>query len=218
MATTEQERVEAALARAVDFLAARYEAKTIGQIVKQYDDQLTRLVYETFRTGDAVDMRRAHRAMLKDFGLKVYVEGMREGGNTEPDAEDMKTAADVLDDWYISQSEHVNQFAKDAAAAKRDPKLRPAVLDRVPLWIDSLRNFGEAGKLAELGNIMLTFDGDDGEESCDDCQRYKGQRHRRNWWAKRGLLERNGNDNYECGRWSNCHHDFRNDKGEVIVS
>jgi hypothetical protein len=112
----------------------------------------------------------------------------------------------------------VNQFAKDAAAAKRDPDLRPAVLARIPLWVDSMRNFGEAGKLYALGNIMLTFDGDDGAESCDDCQRYKKQRHSRNWWADRGLLERNGNPNYECRRYSACHHSFFDDSGKMIVS
>ncbi len=211
-------RLSIALDRAVEYLEAKYSLKTIGQIIKQYDDQLTRLVYDTFRSGDAVDMRRAHRAMLRDFGLKSYIEGMREGETDEPDAEDMATANDALDEWVSGQFEFVNQFAKDTAAAKRDRTLREAVLARVPLWVDSMRNFGEAGKLYALGNIMLTFDGDDGAESCDDCQRYKGQRHKRNWWADRGLLERNGNPNYECGRWDNCHHDFRDDKGKVIVS
>jgi hypothetical protein len=209
------------LAQAIERTAlwlARREVKTIGQIVKEYDDRLSRLVHDTFRTGDAIDMRRAHRAMLKDLGLKSYHEGMREGGINEPDVEDNETAQDALDEWIAGQFEHVNQFAKDAAAAKRNPDLQSAVLARIPLWVDSLRNFGEAGKLYALGNIMLTFDGDDGEESCLDCQRYKGQRHKRNWWAVRGLLERNGNPNYECGRWDNCHHSFLDDKGTVIVS
>lgn len=218
MVNTDQLRVAEAMSRAADYLAQRYALKTIGQIVKQYDDTLTRLVYDTFRTGDAVDMRRAHRAMMKDLGLKSYQEGMREGGINDPDEEDTQTANDALDEWTSSQFEFVNQFAKDTAAAKKDRDKRAAILARIELWVDSLRNFGEAGKMYALGNIMLTFDGDDGMESCDDCQRYKGQRHRRDWWAKRGLLERNGNQNYECGRWANCQHDFRDDKGEVIVS
>ncbi|HEY4720197.1 MAG TPA: hypothetical protein VII92_00005 [Anaerolineae bacterium] len=212
------ERAAAALDRAVSFLEAKYNQKNIGQIVKQYDDQLTRLVYDTFCTGDAIDMRRAHRAMMKDLGLKAYVEGMREGGIDKPDDDDTATAQDMLDEWRAGQFEHVNQFAKDAAAAKADPTLRAGVLARVPLWVDSLRNFGEMGKLYALGNVMLTFDGDDGEESCIDCQRYKGQRHGRNWWAVRGLLERNGNPNYECGRYGACHHSFYDDKGKVVVS
>jgi hypothetical protein len=212
-----RQRLIIAIQQAADYLAVRY-LKTIGQIVKEYNDRLTRLVYDTFRTGDAIDMRRAHRAMMKDLGLKCYHEGMREGGIDEPDSDDVAVAQDALDEWAAIQFEYVNQFARDAAAAKADPTLRPAILDRIPLWADSMRNFGEAGKMYALGNIALRFDGDDGEESCDDCQRYKGQRHRRNWWAARGLLERNGNPNYECGRWDNCHHSFYNDAGEVIVS
>lgn len=210
--------VKLALSHAADYLTLRYALKTIGQIVREYEDRLTNLVYDTFRTGDAVDMRRAHRAMLRDLGLKSYIEGMHEGGITEPDKDDIETAQESLDEWYMAQSEFVNQFAKDAAEAKREAGKRDAVLARVPLWVDSMRNFGEAGKTYALGNIMLTFDGDDGAESCDDCQRYKGQRHKRDWWARRGLLERNGNLNYECGRWDNCHHSFFDNDGKIVVS
>jgi hypothetical protein len=163
-------------------------------------------------------MRRAHRAMMKDLGGQVYLEGMREGGIDAPDDDDMQTAQEALDSWTAEQFEFVNQFAKDAAEAKKNTAARDGILARIPLWVDSLRNFGEAGKLYALGNIALTFDGDDGEESCDDCQRYKGKRHRRNWWADRGLLERNGNMNYECERWDNCHHSFYDDDGKVVVS
>ena len=212
-----RQSLAAAISTAAAWLQER-EVKTIGQIVKRYDDQLQRLVRDTFRTGDAVDMRRAHRAMMKDMGRSVYVEGMREGGINEPDDEDIATLDDALDEWTSGQFEHVNQFAKDAAAAKKDTTKREGVLARVELWVAALRNFGEAGKLYALGNIPLTFDGDDGEESCDDCQRYKGQRHRRNWWADRGLLERDGNPNYECGRWPACHHSFKDDSGKVIVT
>ncbi len=207
-----------AIVMAAEYLSARYAVKTIGQIVKRYEDALQRIVYDTFKSGDAIDMRRAHKALLREVAPEVYTEGMREGGIKEPDAEDQQVTDEATSDWLAGQLEFVNQFARDAAAAKRDPDLRPAVLARVPLWVDSMRNFGEAGKLYALGNIPLTFNGDDGEESCDDCQRYKGQRHRRNWWADRGLLERNGNLNYECQRWDNCHHSFYDDKGKVVVS
>jgi hypothetical protein len=212
-----RQSLASAISTAAAWLQER-EMKTIGQIVKQYNDRLTRLVYDTFRTGDAVDMRRAHRAMMKDLGMQSYIEGMREGGIDKPDDEDGQTADDALDEWTSGQFEFVNQFAKDAAAAKKDKAQRDGVLARIDLWIAALRNFGEAGKLYALGNIPLTFDGEDGEESCDDCQRYKGQRHRRNWWADRGLLERDGNPNYECGRWPACHHSFKDDSGKVIVT
>lgn len=196
----------------------RATTKTIGQIINRYTDQLTNLVYDTFKSGDAVDMRRSHKALLREMAPLAYIEGMREGGIDEPDNEDQQVIDEAASDWLAGQLEFVNAFAKDVADAKKNKDARPAILARIESWVSSLRNFGEAGKLYALGNVALTFDGDDGKESCEDCQRYKGQRHRRNWWAERGLLERNGNENYECQRFDNCHHSFFDDKRNVIVS
>ncbi len=219
MTTEARQSLAAAISVAADWLAER-EVKTINQIVTGYANRLTGIVRDAMRTGDAVYMRRAHKALLKNVARDVYRDGLREGGIEPKDEtpEDRATTEEVIDDWISGQLEFVNQFAKDSAAVKKDKTGRDAIMGRVDQWVLSLRNFGEAGKLAALGNIPLTFDGDDGEESCDDCQRYKGQRHRRNWWAERGLLARNGNENFECGRWENCHHEFRDDKGAVIVS
>ncbi len=212
--------IEAAAAYAATLAPDAIEVKTITQVVTGYTNRLTTLVKDTIRTGDAVEMRRAHKALLKNVARDVYRDGLREGG-TDPqdmDSEERAAVDEALDDWLGNQLEYVNQFAKDTAQVKKDKTGRDAILARVDLWAESLRNFGESGRLYALGNIPLTFDGDDGEESCDDCQRYKGQRHTRNWWAQRGLLERNGNERFECGRWDNCHHNFRDDNGKVIVS
>lgn len=217
-------RLSVAIEAAADYAARlapeTVEVKTITQVVTGYTNRLTSLVKDAIRTGDAVEMRRAHKALLKNVARDVYRDGLREGGIEPKDetAEDKAATDEVIDDWLASQFEYIGQFAKDAASAKKDKGLRDGALARVDTWAASLRNFGEAGKLAALGNIMLTYDGDDGAESCDDCQRYKGQRHRRNWWAERDLLRRFGNDNFECGRWEPCQHSFRDDSGKVIVS
>ena len=212
-------RLNEAISAAADWLAER-EAKTINQIVTGYINRLTALVNAAIRSGDAVTMRQQHKALIKNVARDIYRDGYREGGldpkDLEPDERD--NYEEAIDDWIASQSEYVNQFAKDAAAAKKDKEARAGVLGRVDQWASSLRNFGEAGRLAALGNIPLTYDGEDGEESCEECQQYKGQRHRRNWWAQRDLLRRNGNENFTCGRWDNCHHYFKDDNGKLVVS
>ena len=212
-------RLNEAISAAADWLAER-EAKTINQIVTGYINRLTALVNAAIRSGDAVTMRQQHKALIKNVARDIYRDGYREGGldpkDLEPDERD--NYEEAIDDWIASQSEYVNQFAKDAAAAKKDKEARASVLGRVDQWASSLRNFGEAGRLAALGNIPLTYDGEDGEESCEECQQYKGQRHRRNWWAQRDLLRRNGNENFTCGRWDNCHHYFKDDNGKLVVS
>jgi len=65
--------------------------------------------------------------------------------------------------------------------------------------------------------MYLTYNGEDGEESCRQCQKYKGQRHKKSWWESRGLLGRNGNENFDCGRWENCHHNYYNDAREQVL-
>ena len=72
------------------------------------------------------------------------------------------------------------------------------------------------GKIRGAKNKMLTFGGDDGEESCKTCQKYKGQRHRASWWVKRDLIIYRGNMNYECGCWQ-CQHYFFDDSGNVYT-
>lgn len=218
MTTTNLDQLKTSAAKVAVLM--RIHLKSIIKIVSGYHSRLTSIVKTAMKTGDAVAMRQAHKALIRNAAPDVYREGYREGGidpkDLEPD--DRANYDEAIDDWIASQMEHVNQFAKDAAEVRRNPDTRAAVLARVDQWSTSLQNFGEAGRLAAMGNIPLTFDGDDGAESCDDCQRYKGQRHRRDWWAKRGLLERNGNLNYECQRWDNCHHSFYDDNGKVIVS
>lgn len=78
--------------------------------------------------------------------------------------------------------------------------------------LDSI--FGE-GHVRGDKNAMLTFDGPDGKNTCKECQRYKGQRHRAKWWLKRDLVRRNGNDNFGCGRWEPCGHNLFKDSGQL---
>jgi len=69
------------------------------------------------------------------------------------------------------------------------------------------------GRLRGEGRKMLTLTGDDGEESCRDCQRLKGQRHRASWWASHGLIPgQPGNPNYQCHGYR-CEHFLVDDDG-----
>jgi len=72
------------------------------------------------------------------------------------------------------------------------------------------------GKIRGAKNIMLTFGGPDGNESCKTCQKLKGKRHRASWWKNHGLTIYRGNDNYECGCWQ-CEHFLFDDKGNVYT-
>lgn len=72
------------------------------------------------------------------------------------------------------------------------------------------------GRMRGAGNKMLTFGGNDGQESCKTCQKLKGKRHRASWWVKHGLTIFRGNPNYECGCW-NCEHFLFDDNGNLFT-
>ena len=81
-------------------------------------------------------------------------------------------------------------------------------------YCNSLDAFFNGVKLSGAGNIMLTFDGDDGKESCTDCQRYKGQRHRASWWIAHDAVP--PSRSFECGGY-HCDHFLRDDDGNEFT-
>jgi len=69
-------------------------------------------------------------------------------------------------------------------------------------------------KMRAAGNVMLTFAGEDGAESCKDCQRYKGQRHRASWWVAHGAIP--PSRDFECKGY-NCFHRLVDDDGNEFT-
>lgn len=183
-----------ALARAFDraaqYLIDYYAVKTIGQIVKMYDDQLTRMVYDTFKSKDAVDMRRSHKALLRDVAEQAFIEGANEGGlsQDEMDEEDQAYMTEAVSDWLATQLPHVNGFAADTAAAGKDEALRPAIIDRVSMWVDALRDFGTRGKAYAQNNIKGQWVLGQTNEHCEDCARYAAMKPKRlSWFLERKM-------------------------------
>jgi hypothetical protein len=87
--------------------------------------------------------------------------------------------------------------------------------DRAEGYATTLDGVYAEGRLRGNKNIMLTFDGDDGQESCKDCQKWKGKRHSAKFWIKRGLIPgQPGNQNFAC-RGYNCEHYLFDDNGEI---
>lgn len=78
--------------------------------------------------------------------------------------------------------------------------------------LDSLFNYV---KVAGAGNKMLTFDGSDGKESCSDCKRYKGKRHRASWWRSHDAVP--PNRSFECHGY-HCEHRLYTDEGEEFTA
>jgi hypothetical protein len=70
--------------------------------------------------------------------------------------------------------------------------------------------FAEA-KMRGSKNATAEFVGDDGEDSCDDCQNMQGKRHRLSYIIEHDLIPHPGNTNYACQGYE-CNHFWRNVK------
>lgn len=210
------------LLKRLDVIEASIALKSINEVLREYQDKLERYVVDVVNGNmTAGEMSRAHKSLIKRLASEVYQEGMREGGVRDPESEMEDEDDEAIDDWTSDQTQYTLEFAKDCEAAndlKGDERKdkRDQLISRVDDWTTSLRTLGQKGYLSAKGNLPLTYDGDDGEESCDECQKYKGQRHRKSWWEKRELLSR-PNTKYTCGRYKNCNHHFYDDDGDQVM-
>ncbi len=184
-------------------------------MVNGYRNDLGNLVKELLRGSGRLSkaqFRHDMKGIIKDYAREGFRVAWEEGGGDVSETESDDIA--LIDEWRTEQQGFVDGFADWLRDKMSDLDLADSRLDA---WAASFQNFLERIKLRAEGDPLLTYDGDDGQESCDECQEYKGQSHRLSWWEKRDLTKRNGNENYGCGRWEPCQHHFYNSKGEQVI-
>lgn len=223
MVTPEHAAAAKRLADTLAQLVGGAERKSLAGAVDAYRGDLGGLVSDFLRqwrypkggrTQSKATFRRAFKAAVKTGGQAAFAEGWQDGGGDLTDTEPADIA--LLNDWVEEQQGFVSAFSD--WLVNKDSDL-DAVPGRLDAWALSAQNLGELAKARAMGDPPLRYDGDDGEESCEECQEYKGQVHRLSWWEKRGLTKRNGNENYSCGRWEPCHHGFYHAKtGKLVIS
>src|SRR3972149_7960681 len=161
--------------------------RSVNEVVTTYRDKLTRWVYEAM-TGkmDAIDLRRAHKALFRSTAQDAYFEGMREGGIASPvdDATERDYAA--IKEWTTTQAGFANGFATDAAAVAGDATKRAAILSRLDMWCDSVSGLGNTGLLSAKSDRPAIWHLGETETHCSECERLDGKRHRVSWFLKRG--------------------------------
>jgi hypothetical protein len=196
--------------------------KSVNEVVREYKDTLERYIVDASNGNlTAAKFAKSMRSDVIDFAERVYAEGLREGGSEgETSSEDEKE----IRDWILSQTPHIYDLADDAVAVSKlsgDEKTnaRDVMLDRAQDWTDQLALLGQLAYVNAQGDPMLTMkrDGPAAKDPCATCAKWDGQRHRKSFWDDRGLLERNGNDAYECGRWDGCNHHFYFDNGDLAI-
>lgn len=84
-------------------------------------------------------------------------------------------------------------------------------------WSDSLDGFYNIIKLKGAGNKMLTFTKmRNTKESCDDCKKLRGQRHRASWWISHEYVPPKG-ANLACSAGGHCGDALVDDSGNEFT-
>jgi len=176
--------------------------KSIAEVQGDFENRFGSVI-GSIQAGDVADRRRAGnllRQMVRTFGYRAYVQGMRDAGvQDDPDEQEQAEIAGLIgaQSGFVSDltSAMIKDGISDALAA-----------GKARLWFNgSIMPFYNAGLQSANANLMLEFGGEDGEESCRDCQRLKGQRHRVKAWKSRNLMIPMIGQATECEGW-NCQH------------
>ena len=145
------------------------------------------------------------QGMAENFA-EAFDAGYADGGG---DPDNMVVAASS---WLGDREDQERQNILDLFRTLKDQMAIDPSVD-IGSWISD-RSGGYTGSMNDVYNMgvlfgkqgeALTFDGDDGKESCSTCQRLKGETHPASWWIENNLVPTQGNENFECGGW-NCQH------------
>jgi hypothetical protein len=187
----------------------------LASVNADYHDAITETLINYFEGGSVTASRNAfRRAMVQAFGDAVDL-GWQFGGGTLPIDDDLLA-------WFNARVEQ--EFGHIAVLFQQAKELRKEddfdflawVNERADGYTRALREIWNTAALWAKQNIMATFDGNDGKESCPDCKRLKGKRHKVSWFINRNYVPPFGTG-LECHPGRRCEHYLRADNGERLT-
>lgn len=199
----------------MDYGSVRQEYQmTFAGIITEYlyADRATRSTY-------ADKLKR----LVVNYFSYAFEAGWEDGGGDAGDipAKDLSWLLDKKNAEYGHIDLLMYSLKEVRAEIKKGEEFIPAgewpdIIDqRTSGYLRTLDGIYSEGKVrGAKSDISLTFVGPDGQENCNTCARWKGKRHRRSFWLKRGLVPGiPGNPNFEC-RGYNCQHYLITDDGK----
>lgn len=191
--------VRADYKRTLDDVLSEFGTSESGVRVTKYQSEFTRAMVEAFQSAF-------------DLG---YVETSGDEQQNDADAQDWLNARveaerGFIKEMFQSLKELRDQFwAGDVKAGD----IKEFVAMRGEGYTNSLDIVNSTGKLYGKKNQMLTMDGDDGAESCRDCQQRKGKRYSAKKWLAIGFPP---SRDFACHGY-NCQHFLRDDAGNRVT-
>lgn len=197
-------------------LYTKATGETLEQVSAGYHNEITEILTGYFEGGSITAPRNAFkRSTIESFDAVFGIGWLDGGGALPPDDE----AAEWFDVRVEAELGYIEMLFQEAKELRKDSELDffAWVTARADGYSRTLKEIYNQAKLRAMKNIMVTFDGDDGAESCEDCQKYKGQRHKISWFVSRNAVPPFGTG-LECHRGGRCQHGLFNDDGEQITA
>jgi hypothetical protein len=149
------------------------------------------------------------KAMLTAFPEAFY-QGYSDGGGGG--REDVSKEDDA---WLTAKMNaemgYIDMLFQGLKDFRADPDTTPedyqAEVDkRAENYCKTLDGIYSEGLLRGSKDEMVQFGGNDGMESCPECQKYQGVKHKISWWVRKGLVPgQPGNPRFSCHGY-NCQH------------
>lgn len=182
----------------------------------EYHDAITETLISYFESGGPVTSYKSEfkRATVEAFGT-AFDSGWVDGGQELP-ADD--EALEWLNARVDAEFGFIDMLFQEAKELRKEDDFDyfSWITQRADGYVRTLAEIYNQARLRASDDIMVTFDGDDGEESCDDCQKYKGARHKISWFVKRNAVPPFGTG-LECHRGGRCKHGLFDDEGNQIT-
>ncbi len=199
--------MDAALAEAIKATLGNYP-----QIRDKYYEEIFVAIFDYLDGDGAVTKFRndMKKALTAAFFPAAEV-GWEDAGAELPIDQDLTEWLVAMQDAEFAYIDSLFQTLKEARKGEdvQKAEIAQARADGYTKTLDRIYNYA---KVKAAGNTMLTFAGDDGAESCADCSKYKGKRHKASWWISHNAVP--PNRDFECGGY-NCQHTLVDDKGNV---
>lgn len=186
----------------------------ILRIKREFHAKISSAVGGYLESGGSITRWRniARKAVVDDHPRAFYTGFVETGGeDAETEAEDER--------WLTNETNTQLDFVDEMFVALRD--LRGTVdadeeaERRADGYTDTLGAVYGEGQLRGDKNKMYKFVGEDGEESCKDCQRLKGKRMKAKQIIDDELIPAPGNKRFECEGYR-CQHYWVDTKGNRL--
>jgi hypothetical protein len=157
---------------------------------------------------------RVKRAVVESFPEVFYLAYASGGGEVvDPEDDQWLTAKINAEMAYVDLLFQSMKTVKDTAESADERRAEANA--RADGYLKTLDAVYAEGLLRGKKNRMLTMVGEDGAESCVDCQRHKGKRYTARKWLRLGIPGVPGNG-WECGGWK-CQHGLIDDEGVAFT-